>query len=126
MNTTNYTLEQARCAGHSGMPELPYPNFCAISIWQQELNLTFENDPYTILKTCCPTDQYTYFGDDNCFAYCNATKETQSGLETCLKSPRLRDLLCKGEENSASTIGAMRSLTSYLVLVVAFTALWQL
>ncbi|KAL5365059.1 hypothetical protein BJX96DRAFT_158470 [Aspergillus floccosus] len=121
MNTTNSTLEQARCAGQSMTPVLNYPNFCAINIWQRDLNLT--DDPYADLKSCCPTDAYGYYGPDNCFAYCNATKETFSRLEECLKHPsKFAAVMC----NSGSAVGPTRGLTTYLVLAVVLTGLWQL
>lgn len=121
MNTTNSTLQQARCASHSGIPVLSYSNVCAITIWQQGLNNT--DDPYSVLKNCCPSDHYSYFGEDNCFAYCNATKETYSTLEECLldRPPRLHAVVC----NTGSAMGPMRSVASYLVLAVVFTGLWQ-
>ncbi|KAL4893756.1 hypothetical protein BDV59DRAFT_177084 [Aspergillus ambiguus] len=118
MEITNGSQEQIRCAGHSLIPDLSYPNMCAITIWQQGLNLT--DDPLSVLKSCCPSDQYSYFGPDNCFAYCNATKETQATLEQCLQSPtRLRAVMCNGSMG-------LRSLTSYLVLAVIFTSLWHI
>ncbi|GLA79031.1 hypothetical protein AtubIFM55763_001445 [Aspergillus tubingensis] len=82
MNITNSTMEQDRCAGHSGTPTLSYPYYCAIAIWQQGLNRT--QDPYADLVNCCKSNQYSYYGEDNCAAYCNATKDTQSTLMDCL------------------------------------------
>lgn len=118
MEPHNSTQDQIRCAGHGGTPELQYPHFCAINIWQAGLNLT--EDPLDVLKDCCPTHQYTYFGPDSCFAYCNATEETQPALQQCLMSPqRVRAVMCSG------AIG-LGSLTSYLVLAMVFTSLWQM
>ncbi|KAG2416541.1 hypothetical protein HFD88_007756 [Aspergillus terreus] len=121
MNTTNSTLDQARCVGQGQTPLLNYPNVCAINIWQRGMNLT--DDPYGDLKSCCPTDAYSYYGPDDCFAYCNATTETFTRLEECLTQPlRFAAVMC----NSGSAVGPARSLTAYLLLAVVFTGLWQL
>lgn len=118
MEMKNASQEQIRCAGHGMMPPLSYPNTCAITIWQQGLNLT--DDPVSVLKGCCPSHEYSYFGPDDCFAYCNATKETQANLEQCLQTPaRLQAIMCNGSTG-------LRSLTSYFVLAVVFTSLWHI
>lgn len=120
MDTTNSTLNQARCAGQSTTPALNYPNFCSINIWQGGSNFT--DDPYAALQSCCPTDAYSYYGPDNCFAYCNATKETFSSLENCLLHPsKFSAVMC----NSGSAVGPTR-ITAYLVLAVVITGLCQL
>ncbi|CAK42474.1 uncharacterized protein An15g04990 [Aspergillus niger] len=117
MNITNSTLEQERCAGHSGIPNLPYPYYCATTIWQQGLNRT--QDPYGYLVKCCKSNQYSYCGEDNCSAYCNATKETQSTLLECLTmGSHLESVGCSSGKTSGSTSSSMPSLKSYLVLAV--------
>ncbi|OJZ85805.1 hypothetical protein ASPFODRAFT_46873 [Aspergillus luchuensis CBS 106.47] len=125
MNITNGTLAQERCAGDNGIPTLPYPYYCATTIWQQGLNRT--QNPYGYLVMCCKSNQYSYFGENNCAAYCNATKETQSTLMDCLTmGHHLEFVVCGSGKASGSTSNSMPSLKSYLVLAVVLSGLLQL
>ncbi|OJJ68828.1 hypothetical protein ASPBRDRAFT_286748 [Aspergillus brasiliensis CBS 101740] len=124
MNITHSTLEQDRCTGHSVIPTLPYPYYCATTIWQQGPNRT--QDPYAYLVDCCKGNQYSYFGDDNCSVYCNATKETQSTLKECLTTGhRLEAVACGSGKTSGSMSSSIPSLKCYLVLTAVLTCLWQ-
>ncbi|PYH38089.1 uncharacterized protein BO87DRAFT_455671 [Aspergillus neoniger CBS 115656] len=125
MNITNSTMEQDRCAGHSETPTLSYPYYCAIAIWQHGLNRT--QDPYADLVKCCKSNQYSYYGEDNRAAYCNATKDTQSTLMDCLtEGHRLQSIGCSSGKNSGSVSSSVPSLKSYLVLAVVLSGLCQL
>lgn len=67
----------ARCANHSdSMPELPYPKSCGLSLFEKT-NAT--QTPYDVLKECCVSGQVGYYpsDQDDCYAYCNSTTQSQ-------------------------------------------------
>ena len=90
------SIGPARCANHTGFPELLYPNACGLPIYQR---WNASQDPYTTLGECCNevNGSIGYFGKESCAAYCNATESTHEQLENCLwYSKNINQFGCSG------------------------------
>lgn len=83
--------------------EAPYSISCSLPLYQHFNNT---RDPIEILQSCCPEGETaTVFGDEGCWAYCNAaTVEGQKAMSDCLMHESLRrmnetvEMVACGEE----------------------------